>query len=107
MQPASCLPKELPEEEGELPPYIAVEDITRASKFSAHTVRKHVHELGLAEKIGGRLWIAREKLRDGWPTLYERLRELLGRGQEQALSERMAPTARPASPAVPCTRAPR
>lgn len=80
MQPVSCLPRELPEEEGELPPFIAVEDITRASKFSEHTVRKHIRKLGLAEKIGGRLWIAREKLRDGWPTLYERLRELLERG---------------------------
>jgi hypothetical protein len=80
MQPVPCLPKELPEEEGELPPYIAVEDITRASKFSDHTVRKHIQKLGLAEKIGGRLWIAREKLRDGWPSLYDRLRELLGRG---------------------------
>ncbi len=80
MQPVPCLPKELPEEEDELPPYIAVEDITRASKFSEHTVRKHIQKLGLAEKIGGRLWIAREKLRDGWPSLYERLRDLLGRG---------------------------
>jgi len=34
----------------------------------------------LTERSGGRLWIAREKLRGGWPTLYERLRELLGGG---------------------------
>ncbi len=58
---------------------VVVEDITRASKFSEHTVRKHIRKLGLAEKIGGRLWIAREKLRDGWPSLYDRLRELLWR----------------------------
>jgi hypothetical protein len=79
MQPVSRLP-ERPEEEDELPPYIAVEDITRVSKFSAHTVRKHLRRLGLAEKIGGRLWIPRAKLREGWPSLYEELRELLGRG---------------------------
>jgi hypothetical protein len=79
MQPVSRLPEAPAEAEDELPPYIAVEDITRASKFSAHTVRKHLQRLGLAEKIGGRLWIPRGKLRDGWPSLYDELRELLGR----------------------------
>lgn len=80
MQPTPRLPELPPEAEDELPPYIAVEDITRVSKFSAHTVRKHIRRLGIAEKIGGRLWIPRAKLREGWPSLYEGLREVLGRG---------------------------
>jgi len=43
----------------------AIKVLLRASTFPAHTIRKHIPGLGLADALGGGLWIAREKFRDG------------------------------------------
>ena len=69
-----------------LPEFLEVGHIVRASSgsFTERTVRAHIKRLGITEKVGGKLFIPRAKLRSEWPSVYEVLVRKALEGRELA-----------------------